>query len=94
MALFVLLFDRGSLTVTDMAANLGSPGHILGLAATVAVVAVSLLVAALSITQDRRNRAGASAEHHGPAPIVESTDANALTSEGVSEVPSPLAGEG
>ncbi len=94
MALFVLLFDGGSPTVTDMATDLGSLGHALGLAATAAVLLLGLFVAALSIAQDRRNRAGASAEHHGPAPIVESTDANALTSEGVSEVPSPLAGEG
>ena len=72
MALFVFLFDGGSLTVADMAADLRSPGHVLGLAATAAVLALGMVVAWLSIAQDRRNRAEmAAAHHHEPPASVE-----------------------
>ena len=82
MALFVFLFDGDSLTVADMAADLGSPGHVLGLAATAAVLALGLFVAGLSIAQDRRNRAELSAEHHhGASPSVELATPGATASD-------------
>ena len=77
MALFVLLFDGGSLTVIDMASAPGSPGHVLGLAATVGVLALGMFVAALSVAQDRRNRA---VPHDGPESPVESNHARPTTS--------------